>query len=580
MHYTIAKESIHDRLYSVNLRSFLAANMTETPWTQQYPLAIPPTIDATKYRSLIHLMEELFTQYGDLPMCENMGKILTFHAVDKLSKSFAAYLQQQAHLTTGSTIAIQLPNLLQYPIALLGALRAGLVIVNINPQYTPHEMAYQLKDAGTRAIIILENFAHKLTEILPQTAIQTIIITKVGDMLGNVKGRVLNFVIKHIKKLIPSYHLPQTIPFKEALAKGKKLMFHPIALQPTHIALLQYTGGTTGVPKGAILTHGNLTANCQQAEPFIRLVLKEKIERAMIPLPLYHIFGLSSLLLMAKLGAKSLLITNPRDIPSFIKAWKQYKPTCLIGIGTLFEKLLINSQFNKISFATFKYTFAGGMQTHEEIKKQWEAVTGSKVVEGYGLTECGPGVAGNIINGIYHLPFPSTLIKIADESGKALPHGQAGELLVKGPQVSPAYWQKQAETQKAFSNGWFKTGDIAIMYAEGFAIVDRKKDMINISGFNVYPNEIESVLIGHPKVLEVGAVGVADMKFKEAIKVFIVKKDATLTTEEIIAYCREKLTRYKIPKYVEFCKRLPKSPIGKVLRKLLKQQDTQNPTSI
>ncbi|MGI2257481.1 AMP-binding protein [Candidatus Cardinium hertigii] len=545
--------------------------MKQRPWIQHYPLTIPDTIDTTRYTSLVHFMEEVFEQYKDLPMCENMGKVLTFSAVNKLSKSFAAYIQQHTNLSVGSHVAVQLPNLLQYPIAVLGMLRAGLVVVNINPQYTPSEMAYQFKDAGVRAIVILENFAHKLVEILPDTSIQTIIVTKVGDMLGSIKGRVVNFAIKHIKKLVPTYQLPQAISFKEVLEKGKKSIFRPLALKASDTAFLQYTGGTTGVSKGAILSHGNLTANFQQLDPVLRLALKEQEERTILPLPLYHILGLCSLFAMAKLGAKCSLITNPRDIPKLIKTLRKIKPTCLIGINTLFEKLLAHKQFKKLKLSSLKLTMAGGMKTEKKVKNQWENLTGSKLIEGYGLTECSPGISTDMING-NHIPLPGTFVIIADETGKEVPYGTAGELLIKGPQLSQAYWQKPIETASAFVNGWFKTGDIATMDVNGFvSIVDRKKDMINISGFNVYPNEIEQILIGHPKVLEVGAIGITDMSLKEAIKVFIVKKDLTLTAEEIIAYCKTKMTAYKVPKYVEFCNSLPKSPIGKVLRRLLKK---------
>ena len=453
---------------------------------------------------------------------------------------------------------------------MLGILRAGFVVVNINPQYTPHEMSHQLRDAGVRAIVVLENFAHKLVDILPNTAIQTIIITKVGDMLGTIKGKILDFTIKHIQKLILPYTLPQSISFKTVLKKGKKAIFRPVDLKSSDTAFLQYTGGTTGMPKGAVLSHRNLTANCQQLEPVMRLVLQEKVESILIPLPLYHILGLGTLLAMANIGAKCLLITNPRDIPKLIKILHKTKPTCFIGISTLFEKLLANEKFKQLDWSNLKLTIAGGMKTQEKVKDAWEQATTTRLIEGYGLTECAPAVATDMIHGTCHMPFPNTWIIIADHAGNAVPYGSAGELLIKGPQVIESYWQKPLETESAFINGWFKTGDMGIMNEQGsIMIIDRKKDMINISGFKVYPNEIEQVLIGHPKVLEVGAIGVEEITLKEAIKVFIVSKDATLTAEEIIAYCKEKLTRYKVPKYVEFCNSLPKSPIGKVLRKLL-----------
>lgn len=542
-----------------------------TPWLNHYPSSVPSAVDCTRYTSLVDFMEEFFANNKGLPMYENMKKVLTFDTVDRLSRYFAAYFQQYTNLTVGSPVAIQLPNLLQYPIVVFGMLRAGLVVVNINPQYTAYEMVYQLKDAGVSAIVVLENFAHKLTEILPDTAIQTIIITKVGDMLGIVRGRFIDFAIKRIKKLIPKYHLPQAISFKDVLAKGKKVIFKPVVLKASDTAFLQYTGGTTGVSKGAVLSHLNLISNFLQMYPIIRLSLEEKAERIMMPLPFYHIFGSGGLFTMAKLGAKSIFVTNPRDISKFVKGFRRCKPTCLIGIHTLFEKLLANSKFRKLNFSSLKLTVAGGMKTQPGVRDEWEHLTHSKLVEGYGLTECSPCITTDMINGLYHMPLPSTLVLIADGRGNELPYGTIGEVLVKGPQVIQSYWQKSTETVGAFVNGWFKTGDLGFIDDQGsLTIVDRKKDMINVSGFNVYPNEIEQVLQGHPKVLEVGAIGIEDITLKEVIKVCIVKKDATLTAEEIIAYCKEKMTRFKIPKYVEFRDSLPKSPIGKALRRLLK----------
>lgn len=545
--------------------------MIRTPWLAHYPSGVPHTIDPARYVSLVHLMQEIFARYSRLPMCESMGKVLTFGKMDQLSRAFAAYIQQHTSLLPGMHVAIQLPNLLQYPIAVLGILRAGCVVVNVNPQYTPHEMAHQLKDSNARAVVILENFAYKLVDVLSETAVQTVIVAKVGDALGSFKGGLLNFFLKRVKKLVPPYRLPQAVSFKEVVARGKKALYRSVDLTPSDTAFLQYTGGTTGISKGAVLSHGNVLANLQQLDPVMRLGLQEKVERVVVPLPLYHILGLAGLFAMAQIGARVLLIANPRDIPRFVKALHNYKPTCLIGIQTLFEKLLANDKFGQIDLSSLKLTIAGGMKTQPEVRATWEQRTGSKLVEGYGLTECAPVVSTDMIDGLHHMPLPGTLVIVADESGNEMPYGTVGELLVKGPQVTQAYWLKPLETEQAFLNGWFKTGDLAVMDSNGFiTVVDRKKDMINISGFNVYPNEIEQVLSGHPKVLEVGAIGIEDLRFREAIKVCIVKKDATLTAEEIIAYCKEKLTRYKIPKYVEFRNSLPKSPIGKVLRRLLK----------
>lgn len=545
--------------------------MTKAPWLKQYPCSIPHTIDYTQYTSLIHFMEEAFNKYQEFAMCENMGKVLTYQQVNQLSQAFCAYLQHSTTLQVGDRVAIQLPNLLQYPIAMLGILRAGLIGVNINPQYTPYEMIAHLNDSKAQAIIILENFAYKLEEILPNTSIKTVIIARVSDLFNPIKRGIVNFTIKYIKKLIKPYHLPNTILFKDILVKGSKMPCNPIPLKPTDTAFLQYTGGTTGLLKAAMLSHENIIANIQQLNPIMRLALHEGKECMMIPLPLYHIFGLSCLFATAKIGGKMVFITNPRDMERFVKLFRKYQPTCLIGIHTLFEKLLNNPQFKKVNFSSLKLTVAGGMKTQQEVKTAWINLTGSQFFEGYGLTECAPVITTDMINGKNHIPIPNTFVMIADDQGKQVPYGTAGELLVKGPQVTKAYWGNHTETQHAFINGWLKTGDIAVMDQDGgITIIDRKKDMINISGFNVYPHEIEQVLIGHPKVLEVGAVGILDISLKEAIKVFIVKKDATLTAEEIINFCKEKLTRYKVPKYVEFRKSLPKSSIGKILRRLLK----------
>ena len=556
--------------------------MEEHPWLSHYLQAVPSTINPDSYESLVALFEAAFERYHSLPMYENLGKVLTYQEVNTLSQSFAAYLQHHTGLKPGDHVAIQLPNLLQYPVALLGILRAGMVVVNVNPLYTPHEMAHQLCDASAKAIVILANFAQNLEQILPQTALQTVIITEIGDMLDWPKGPLVSWSVKHIKRLVPRYRLPQAIAWKQVIQKGQQARFHRVHPHSDQAAFLQYTGGTTGVSKGAVLTHRNIVANIMQMTVCMRVKLQEREEVAITPLPLYHIFSLIvNLLAMIQLGAKNVLITNPRDLRSFIKELRKHRFTFITGVNTLFSGLLAQRDFASLDFSSLKAAIAGGASLQKSVAQQWEAITGTPLLEGYGLTEASPVVSCNMLDGTHRLgtigiPMPSTLVKIVDDKGKKLAPGKPGNLLVQGPQVMQAYWQQPAETAQVLVDGWLQTGDIAVMDKDGFIkIIDRKKEMINVSGFNVYPNEIESVVSEHPKVREVGAVGVPDANGKEEVRLYVVKKDPTLTAEELITYCREKLTRYKVPKHVAFKESIPKSNLGKVLRRVLKEEAMQ-----
>ncbi|MHA7877873.1 MAG: AMP-binding protein [Bacteroidota bacterium] len=559
--------------------------MENYPWLQHYPKAVSATIDPDRYESLVHLFEVCFARYRDLPMYENMGKILSYSEVDQLSKAFAAYLQEHTSLQPGDHIAIQLPNLLQYPIALLGALRAGMVVVNVNPLYTAHEMEHQLRDAKVKAIVLLANFAHKLEKIIVNTTIQTIIVTEVGDMLGGLKGALVNFIVKHAKQMVPRYDLAQTIAWKKLMRLGKRAHFQRISPKKSQTAFLQYTGGTTGVSKGAVLTHRNILANIEQMTTCMRVKLQEEKEIIITPLPLYHIFSLTvNLLAMIQLGAKNVLITNPRDIKGFIKELSKHRFTCISGVNTLFSMLLADKKFASLDFSSLKTSLAGGVALQQTVATQWEATTGNPLVEGYGLTETSPAVTCNMLNGTHRIgtigiPLPSTIVKIVDDNGREVDYGTPGNLLVQGPQVMQEYWQQPEETTQVLIKGWLQTGDIALMDQDGFVkILDRKKEMINVSGFNVYPNEIESVVSDHPEVLEAGAISVPDKTGKEEIILYVVKKDPQLTAETVIAYCRERLTRYKVPKYVIFKDSLPKSNVGKVLKRVLKEEAMEQRT--
>ena len=551
------------------------------PWFNNYSPGVPHQIDINQYTSIVDLLEKCIKNYGSLTAFECMGASLTFRQLDEESLHFASYLQQVCRLEPGSRIALQMPNLLQYPVAMLGALRAGMIVVNVNPLYTAREMKHQLEDSGSEAIVILANFAHNLEKILPDLPLKHVIVTEIGDMLGGLKGGVVNFVVKHVKKMVPAYQLPGAIRFKDMVRQGRRQELRPPQIKQQDVAFLQYTGGTTGVAKGAVLTHANLLANMRQISAFMRVRLNEREETMITALPLYHIYALTvNCLSMMEIGAKNVLITNPRDMKAFIKELKKQPFSVITGVNTLYNALLHQPEFGTIDFSHLKVASAGGMAVQKAVAEKWKATTGVAIAEGYGLTETSPVLTTNPIDGTERigtigLPVPSTQIMIADEEGKEVPTGERGEIYAKGPQVMHEYWNRPDETQQVFtSDGWFKTGDVGIIDEDGFIrIVDRKKEMINVSGFNVYPNEIEDVVASHDKVLEVGAIGVSDEKSSEVVKVFVVKKDASLTEQELLAYCKEHMTAYKVPKFIEFTDELPKSNVGKILRRKLRDKE-------
>ena len=556
--------------------------MSSYPWHANYPEGVIHDINPDAYSSLPELVDEKIKEYGDLIAFENMGKGISYTELGDKIDQFVSYIQNHTNLKKGDRIAIQMPILLQYPVALFGALKAGLLVVNTNPLYTPSEMLHQFNDSGAKAIVIVENFACNLEEILKQTQIETVIVTKIGDLVGGLKGSIVNFVVKNIKKMVPAYSLPNAISLKEVLRLGSEKQPEKVEVKNDEIAFLQYTGGTTGVSKGAMLTHRNMVANLEQASAWVSpcgLVIREEI--FITALPLYHIFALTAnLCLGVKIGARNVLITNPRDMKAFLGEMKKHKYSLITGVNTLFNGMLKHPKFKEIDHANCKVVLAGGMALQRYVLEEWEKITGIRIAEAYGLTETSPAVCinplnGNIQIGSIGLPIPSTDIILIDDEENKVKKGEKGELCVKGPQVMDGYWNKPEETKQVFTkDGYFKTGDIAVMLDGGFVkIVDRKKEMILVSGFNVYPNEIEDCIALHEKVLEVGAIGVPDPKSTEAVKVYIVKADKSLTEEEVIEHCKEKLTGYKRPKYVEFTDELPKSNVGKILRRILKEED-------
>ncbi|WML88143.1 AMP-binding protein [Thiothrix subterranea] len=551
----------------------------EKLWLQSYPKHVPAEIDTHQYRSLVDLFQRSVAQYRDRPAYSNMGKILTYAEVDRLTKQFAAYLIHGAGLKPGDRIAIMMPNLLQYPIALFGALRAGLVVVNTNPLYTNRELEHQLKDSGAKAIVILVNFAHTLESVMDEVGIKTIITTEIGDLLGFPKSLLVNAVVKYVKKMVPAFTLPEAISFNQTLTLGKQYAQRFTDAQPQHedAAFLQYTGGTTGVAKGAVLTHRNMIANMLQAEAWTTEDLLAGEEIFITALPLYHVFALTANALFAlKMGAKNVLITNPRDLPAFIKDLAHEPFTFITGVNTLYNALLNQPDLQKVDFSRLKIALGGGMAVQRSVAERWKALTGVTLLEAYGLTETSPAVAINPVdltdyNGMIGLPIPSTDISIRDLDGNELGVGEAGELWVRGPQVMQGYWQRPDETAKVMSGDWLRTGDVAVINESGFIkLVDRLKDMVLVSGFNVYPNEVEDVLASHPNVLEAGVIGVKDEHSGEIVKAFVVKKDDSLTREELKAYCRKELSAYKCPKQIVFVESLPKSNVGKILRKELR----------
>ncbi len=552
---------------------------TSFPWQKRYPEGIPNEIGPLEYSSVVELIDVASRKYGDREAFENMGRALTFAEIDKLSTDFGAYLQQRLGLVKGDRIAIQLPNVLQFPIVLFGAWKAGLVVVNTNPLYTPREMEHQFNDAKVSAIIILENFAHNLEAILSKIPAKNIIVTGLGDMLGMIKGTIVNLAVRYIKKMVPAYSIPKAISFKAALAEGRTLKLTRPTVDIEDLAVLQYTGGTTGIAKGAQLSHSNLVAHNMQVTYWFRPYLSKGWKDIIITaIPMYHIFGLTvNGILMYSNGVKNVLITNPRDIPAFCKELHKHTFTILTGVNTLFNALLNNDDFKTINFSQLHGAVGGAMAVQDVVAARWEEVTGTPIVEGYGLSETSPVLCCNPLDrthkrGTIGLPMPSTEVGIFDDDGKQLEPGQNGEICARGPQVMKGYWQKDNEGV-FFHKEWFRTGDIGFMDPDGFfKIVDRKKDMIKVSGFNVFPNEVENVIAGHPKVLEVACIGIPDTKSGEVIKAYVVKKDQSLTEEELKAFCHENLTNYKVPRFFEFRKELPKTNVGKILRRALKEE--------
>ncbi|WP_033580983.1 long-chain-fatty-acid--CoA ligase FadD [Dickeya chrysanthemi] len=553
----------------------------EKIWLARYPADVPAEIDPDRYASLIELFEHAVERYADQPAFINMGEVMTFRRLEERSRAFAAYLQHQLKLKKGERVALMMPNLLQYPIALFGVLRAGLVVVNVNPLYTPRELEHQLKDCGASAIVIVSNFAHTLEKVVYNTPVKHVILTRMGDQLAPAKATLVNFVVKYVKRLVPKYHLPDAISFRHVLQQGKRMPYVKPEVSNQDLAFLQYTGGTTGIAKGAMLTHRNMQANLMQAKAAYGPVLQEGQELVVTALPLYHIFALTvNCLLFVELGGKNLLITNPRDIPGMIKELSHYPFTAITGVNTLFNALLNNDAFSRLDFSTLRLSVGGGASVQQVVAERWEKLTGIHLLEGYGLTESAPLVAGNPYDlqhysGSIGLPVPSTDVRIINDDGKDAAPGEPGELWVRGPQVMSGYWQQPAATYDVLKEGWLATGDIVTANEQGFLkIVDRKKDMILVSGFNVYPNEIEEVVVRHPKVSEAAAVGVPSETSGEAVKVFVVCRDPSLTEEELISHCRRNLTGYKVPRLFEFRRELPKSNVGKILRRELRNEQS------
>ncbi len=550
----------------------------ERVWLKDYEEGVPADVDVTQYSSINDVTAQSFKKFEKQDSFYCMGKSFTWGEMDILTRKFASFLQNDLGLKKGDRFAIMMPNILQYPIALFGALRAGLIIVNVNPLYTARELEHQLNDSGAETILVFENSCHTLQEALPKTGIKNILTTGIGDLLGFPKAQIVNFVIKHVKKMIPEWNLPNNIDFKTALFDANGDHFKPVECTLEDTAFLQYTGGTTGVSKGAVLTHGNIVANIVQAKAWIFNELKEGEETIITPLPLYHIFSLTAnCLIFATMGAKNILITNPRDMKGFVKELKKHKFTAFTGVNTLFNGLLHAEGFKDVDFSSLKLTLGGGMAVQREVAEKWKKVTGVPLIEAYGLTETSPAACINPMNlkdynGKIGLPISSTEVCILDDDNNVLPMGEFGEIAIRGPQVMKGYWNRPEETEKVMTpDGFFKTGDIGFMDEKGyFQIVDRKKDMILVSGFNVYPNEVEDVIVSHPKVFEAAAIGIPNEHSGEVVKIFVVKSDQSLTEEELMAFCKENLTGYKRPKEIEFRDELPKSNVGKILRKELR----------
>ena len=554
----------------------------ERIWLKQYPAGVPADIDVTQYASLVALLEESFAKFSDRKAFICMDKSISYRDLDEMSLALAAYLQAKG-LPKGARVALMMPNVLQYPIATAAVLRAGYAVVNVNPLYTPRELEHQLKDSGAEAIIVLENFANTVQKVIAHTAVKHVIVTSMGDLLG-FKGVIVNLVVRRVKKMVPAFSLPGAVNFNDAIAAGRGMKFEKPKISPDDVAFLQYTGGTTGISKGATLLHRNIVANVLQNDAWLQPALSAPphVDQLFIvcALPLYHIFALTACFLLGmRAGGVNLLIPNPRDIPGFIKELMKYQVNSFPAVNTLYNGLLHHPDFKKIDFSKLKMSNGGGMAVLRPVAEQWKQVTGCSIAEGYGLSETSPTLTCNTatsteFNGSIGVPVPSTYISIRDDAGNEVPLGQPGEICAKGPQVMTGYWNRPDETAKVMTaDGYFRTGDIGVMTPDGYTkIVDRKKDMILVSGFNVYPNEVEEVISSHPGVLESAVIGVADERTGEAVKAFIVKKDPNLTAEDIVKFCHEQLTNYKVPKQIEFRTELPKTNVGKILRRQLRDE--------
>ncbi|WP_303286289.1 AMP-binding protein [Marinobacter sp. SS8-8] len=548
-------------------------------YRDKYPAGVPREVDLNKYRSMVEVFEQAVKKFADRPAFSALGATLTYRDLDTQSRNFAAWLQNKTDLKPGDRMAVQMPNVNQYPVVVFGAMRAGLIVVNTNPLYTTREMEHQFNDSGAKALVVLANMAGNAEKVLPNTGIEHVIVTEIADMHSPIRRTLLNAVVKHVKKMVPAFNLPQAHKLPAVLGAGAREKFTPVECKQDDIAVLQYTGGTTGVAKGAMLTHGNLVANLLQTRPMMEDMVVEGQEVVIAPLPLYHIYSFTlNCGIMLEAGAHNVLIPNPRDIPGFVKELKNHKFTAFLGLNTLFVALCNNEEFQGLDFSSLKLTSSGGMALTSDTAKMWERVTGCEICEGFGMTETSPVVTFNphsaIQIGTIGLPIPSTVVKTLDEEGNETPLGEPGELCVKGPQVMRGYWQRPEDTRKSFTeDGYLRTGDIALIQEDGYIrIVDRKKDMIIVSGFNVFPNEIEDVVSSHPKVVECAAVGIPDARSGEAVKVYLVPTAEGVTENELREFCRERLTAYKVPKYVEFRDELPKTNVGKILRRELRDE--------
>ena len=550
-------------------------------WLKSYPPGVPAEINPDQFASLNELMAWCCARYREHPAFSNQGATISWGRLDALSRNFAAYLRHGIGLHPGDRVALMLPNLLQYPVVLFGVLRAGCTVVNVNPLYTARELQHQLADCGAGAIVVLDNFAHTFEEVQASTLVRHVVTTRVGDMLHFPKAQIVNLVVKHVRHMVPEWHIKDAVSLSDALHRGEALAFDEAAVDGASTAFLQYTGGTTGVPKGAVLTHRNVIANIEQTSAWVASALDEGREIAVIPLPLYHIFALTMTLTLCRLGAHIVLITNPRDIPAFVKELKHTRFSVLIGVNTLFNVLLNTPELRQVDASAVKLVVAGGMALQRSVAERWQQLFGVAIVEGYGLTETSPVVCANPpkvdkFTGSIGLPIPSTDVALLDDFGKEVPAGDAGEICVRGPQVMPGYWNMPEETAKVFTrDGWLRTGDIGVVDEHGyFRLIDRKKDVIVVSGFQVFPNEVEDVVAMHPGVFEVAAVRIPDEHSGEAVKIVVLRRDAALTAEALIEHCRKNLTGYKVPKEVSFRNEpLPKSPVGKILRRVVMEEE-------